>query len=156
LFRQLAPPKCKAVYRIRQAFREGRATWAATKADAVQGEPAEPAGESSTPTKAKRSTERGEGRTKLIAALTKHHKYADGSCLNLEPIGNNELARLAEVAKRTASAFFGKEFQGHAKYRVLCNDTQRLVAALKALNGEFRPHEFYVARTPDEVEQEDE
>src|SRR5262249_18814112 len=38
----------------------------------------------------KRSTERGEGRAKLIAALTKHHQYADGGCLNLEPIGNNE------------------------------------------------------------------
>jgi hypothetical protein len=32
----------------------------------------------------------------------------------LEPIGNNELARLAGVAKRTASAFFTKEFGRHA------------------------------------------
>ncbi|OHB70150.1 MAG: hypothetical protein A2V70_14820 [Planctomycetes bacterium RBG_13_63_9] len=105
--------------------------------------------------KSKRSTESGEARIKLIAALTKHHGYADGSSLNLEPIGNNELARLAEVAKRTASAFFKKEFHGHAKYKALCRDSPRLAAALKALNGEFQPHEFYDARTPDDLEQDD-
>lgn len=106
--------------------------------------------------KPKRSTEKGEGRTKLIAALTKHHQYAGGGCLNLEPIGNNELARLADVAKRTASAFFSKKFHGHTKYRSLCSDPTRLSAALKALNGEFQPHEFYDARTPDDVAQQDE
>ena len=77
--------------------------------------------------RAKRSTERGEGRAKLIAALTKHHKYADGSCLNLDPIGNNELARLAGVSESTASAFFNKEFDGHTKYRAVCTDATRLV-----------------------------
>lgn len=116
----------------------------------------EPVAETSTLAKHKRSSERGEGRLKLIAALTKHHKYADGGCLNLEPIGNNELSRLAGVAKRTASDFFGKEFEGHARYRAMCNDPQRLMAAIKALNGEFHPHDFYAARSPNEVEQEDE
>jgi hypothetical protein len=105
------------------------------------------------PTKAKRSTERGEGRAKLIAALTKHHKYAESGCLNLEPVGNNELARSAEVSKRTASAFFDKEFGGHLKYRSLCQDPVRLAAALKALNGEFRPRDFYDIRSPDDVDQ---
>ena len=69
--------------------------------------------------------------------MTKHHKYADGGWLNLKPIGNNELARQAEVAKRTASEFFKREFKGHSKYRALCNDTPRLVAALKALNPDY-------------------
>jgi hypothetical protein len=108
------------------------------------------------PTKSKRSTERGEGRAKLIAALTKHHKYADGGCLNLEPVGNNELARMAEVSKRTASAFFDKEFDGHLKYRSLCQDAVRLAAALKALNGEFRPRDFYDTRSPDDLDKEGE
>ena len=54
----------------------------------------------------KRSTERNEGRAKLISALTAHHKYKNGSCLNLVFIGNNELARLAAVQKSTASEFF--------------------------------------------------
>ncbi|HWB14440.1 MAG TPA: hypothetical protein VG826_34760 [Pirellulales bacterium] len=79
--------------------------------------------------KRKRSTERGEGREKLISALTKHHAYANGGCLNLEPAGNNALARLA--------------------------DPHRLVTALKALNGEFRPRDFYLARKPDEIEDSD-
>ena len=34
--------------------------------------------------KPKRSTKRGEGQAKLIAALTKHHQYADGECLTLQ------------------------------------------------------------------------
>ncbi|MCC7086402.1 MAG: hypothetical protein IT427_15485 [Pirellulales bacterium] len=116
---------------------------------------AEAASDTSTPIKPKRSTERGEGRVKLIAALTRHHRYADGGCLNLEPIGNNELARLAGVAKRTASAFFTHQFQGHAKYRMLCCNLPRLVAAMKALNGEFQPRDFYDARTPDKMNQDE-
>jgi hypothetical protein len=106
------------------------------------------------PVRPKRSTEKGEARAKLIAALTKHHQYANGSCLNLESIGNNELARQARVAKRSASSFFKKEFHGHIKYRKLCSDQRLLVAALKSLNNEFRPHNFYDARKPDEVERE--
>jgi hypothetical protein len=125
-------------------------------AHADNGDAQETSGGTARTTKPKRSTERGEGRTKLIAALTKYHEYYNGSCGKLEPIGNNELARLAGVAKRTASAFFSEKFHGHTKYRALCNDAPRLVAALKALNGEFQPHEFYDARTPDEVEQDDE
>lgn len=112
-----------------------------------------PASAAKTRKKGKRSTERGEGRAKLIGALTKYHKYADDGCLNLEPVGNNELARLAKVAKRTASAFFDKEFGGHLKYRSLCQDPALLAAALKALNGEFRPRDFYDARSPHDLDQ---
>ena len=88
----------------------------------------------------KRSTERGEGRAKLIAALTKHHQYADGGCLNLEPIGNNQLAKAAGVSPSTASTFFNDKFQGHTKYKAHCRDAGKLVAALKLLNDEFAPY----------------
>jgi len=109
-----------------------------------------------TPTKRKRSTERGEGRAKLVAALTKHHKYADGGCLNMEPVGNNELARLAGVSESTASTFFEQQFGGHSKYRTICADVTRLVAALKLLNQEFAPHHLlYGAKPPGENERED-
>lgn len=74
-----------------------------------------PAGSSPSAPGTKRSTERGEGRLKLIGALTKHHQYAGGSCLNLEPIGNNDLAKAAAVSPSTASTFFNNEFQGHTK-----------------------------------------
>src|SRR5262249_43145045 len=93
--------------------------------------------------KRKRSTERGEARTKIIAALTKHHRYADGSNLNQEPIGSNELARTASVAVSTASSFFNKTFHGHTKYQAVCRDRCKLVAVLKALNDEFSPHHLY-------------
>lgn len=86
--------------------------------------------------KKKRSTQKGEGDDKLISVLTLHHKYADGGCLNLEPIGNNDIARLAEVSTSTASEFFKKRFGGHHNYKYTCGNTGRLIEALKELNGE--------------------
>jgi hypothetical protein len=106
-------------------------------------------------TKRKRSTEQGEGRAKLIAALTKHHQYAKGSCLNQEPIGNNELARMAKVSESTASAFFQEKFQGRAAYRALCQDFNGLIAALKLLNDEFSPHDLYGRKPADESDRDE-
>jgi hypothetical protein len=114
-----------------------------------QVEPPEAASDTPTPTKPKRSTERGEGRAKLIAALTKHHQYADGGCLNLNPIGNNELAKAAGVSASTASAFFNDKFQGHTKYKALCRDAGKLTAALKLLNDEFAPYHLLGAASSD-------
>ena len=104
------------------------------------------------PVKPKRSTESGEGRVKLIASLTLHHRYADGSCLNLEPIGNNELAREAEVSRATASGFFKNEFKGYKGYRIACRDATRLVGLLKLLNQEFSPHHLFGDKPPGEHE----
>ncbi len=129
--------------------------WAeAAKHDLAAGDPAEPA----VATKPKRSTERGEGRAKLIAALTNHHKYADGGCMHLEPIGVNELARQVDVSNSTASDFFNKEFggpereHGHARYKVVCRDSGSLVDSIKLLRGEFSPHNLYSRQPPSEVE----
>jgi hypothetical protein len=107
-------------------------------------EPAMPQAKTDHGSKRKRSTERGEGREKLIAALTKHHRYSDGSCLHLEPVANNELARQAGVSRSTASEFFEKVFAGHTKYRALCRDAGRLADSLKALNGEFSPQDLHL------------
>jgi hypothetical protein len=121
-----------------------------------QGGAGQAEGTSSAAPARKRSTERGEGRAKLIAALTKHHQYADGGCLNLEPIGNNELAKAAGVWPSTASAFFNEKFQGHAKYKALCRDSGQLVIALKLLNNEFSPHDLYGRRPAVEDDRDDE
>jgi len=109
--------------------------------------------------KNKASTSRGEGRAKLISALTLHHQYAEGGCLNSEPIGVGELAELAEVSKSTASVFFNTEFNegekgGHAKYRVFCQTQSRLVNSLKALNNEFSPCDLCGSLPPGEHDQE--
>jgi hypothetical protein len=112
-------------------------------------EPADPAPAVVTNRARKRSTERGEGRAKLIAALTKHHQYADGSCLNLEPVGCNELAKAAGVSPSTASAFFHDEFRGHKNYQALCRDVGKLAAALKLLNDEFAPYHLLGAASSD-------
>lgn len=106
--------------------------------------------------KRKRSTEKGEARKKIIAALTKHHQYADGGVLNQEPIGNNELGRKADVDRATASAFFRKEFKGHDKYKVICRDARRLAFSLKQLNGEFAADVLYGARPPEQEYLDDE
>lgn len=90
--------------------------------------------------KPKRSTVKGEARVKLIGALTRHHKYADGSCLNCEPIGVNAIGRLAGVTGASASRFFNKEFKGQLHYKQMCHNNTKLITALKMLNQEFSPH----------------
>lgn len=98
----------------------------------------------------KRSSERGEGRAKLTAALTAHHRYRNGGCENPTPIGNNELAKLAEVEKSTASKFFQDEFGGHAKYRTLClRDPGGLLLVLKKLNDDLPGTELLYGSTSD-------
>jgi hypothetical protein len=111
---------------------------------------------SETPPAPKRSTEKGEAREKLISALNLHHQYADAGCLNCEPIGNNALARLANVSNSSASLFFNEEFEGHMRYRAVCRDSILLAAALKLLNNEFAPHNLYGRRPAHERDRDDE
>lgn len=92
----------------------------------------------------KRSTAKGDARSKIISALAKHHKYDNGSCGNFVPIGVRELERLAVVGKATASDFFSAKFNngergGHAKYQIACRERGKLVDSLKLLLGEFPP-----------------
>jgi hypothetical protein len=109
------------------------------------------------PRKPKRSTQRGEGREKLIPALLAHHKYENGGCTKFEPIGNNELARKAVVAPATASGFFKKEFAGHDKYKAMCHrSSSELAFALRLINGDVAPHQIFSRSLPSEVEQDDE
>jgi len=106
--------------------------------------------------KPKRSTERGEADAKLIAALTQHHQYGEGGCLNLEPIGCNKLAGEAQVGRGSASRFFKKQFGGHTKYRTFyCGDAVRLVAAIKQLNDEYTPDSLFGRTLPAERERGD-
>ena len=97
----------------------------------------------------KRSTAKGDAQAKIIAALTLHHEYQDGSCLNQSPIGSNELARAAHVTGSTASKFFndkwgkkinGKKKNGHRRYQTICQSSANLIASLKLLNGDFIPN----------------
>lgn len=91
-----------------------------------------------TGNKSAQRTRRGGAEIKLIAALTKHHQYSDGSCLNSEPITNKKLAALAGVAESTVSAFMKKQFKG--QYEMLCRNTSLLISGLKLLNREYSPH----------------
>ena len=92
----------------------------------------------------KLSTTGGDARGRLIAALSLHHKYEAGgicfSCLNHDPIGNNELAKLAKVDKSTASLFFKNSFggKGYSRYRQDCR-LDRMPFTLARLRGELPP-----------------
>lgn len=90
--------------------------------------------------KPKRSTVGNEAVTKLIAALTEHHQYANGRCGIQDPISNNGLARKAHVSKSSASVFFHKYFKGPKKYQRTCFDQDKLNHALALLNNEVKPH----------------
>ena len=86
----------------------------------------------------------------LIAALTKHHQYAKGGCLNFEAIGSNALARQANVSTGSASGFFQRRFKGHRKYKlVICRDATLLVNALKMLNRDFSPWILWAPKDED-------
>jgi hypothetical protein len=118
--------------------------------------PNNPAGERGRPqdtdppmAKSKRSTIRGEARAKISAALTLHHRYADGNCLNENPISVSKLAKTSQVGKGSVSRFFTKEFGGHSKYRnVYCRDLRFLTAALKKLNGEYTVDQLFGGSPP--------
>jgi len=93
----------------------------------------------------KKSTQPGEARLKMVAALTTHHKYADGSVLNTDPISTRELARIAGVALGSVTNFMNREFNkgqkdGRKRYEAICDCPQLLAVALRALNGELAPY----------------
>ena len=115
----------------------------------------------STPKRQKRSTKRGEASDKIIAALTKHHEYENGGCLNQEPIGVRPLALMADVDPSTVTDFFNRKFdnggkEGRAKYRAICRDSGRLADSIRALRGEFAPHDLYGRRPSGEDDRDDE
>ena len=89
----------------------------------------------------KRSTAKGEAKIKLVAALTAHHHYQNGSCLNFEPIGVRKLAEMADVGISTASDFFKKNFVSHKIYeqQIRSNNTT-LIKALAWLNEDLLPN----------------
>jgi hypothetical protein len=89
------------------------------------------------PVREKRSTEKGEAEAKLIAALAAHHRYSDGSCLHLEPVKNNALARSAGVDRGSASLFFKKHFRGRHQYARICEDPASLARILGSLVGDM-------------------
>ncbi len=105
--------------------------------------------------KTKRSTQNGEARIKIIAALAMCHEYDGESCLRTNPVGNNELARRARAAESTVSKFFKDEFGGRDGYLRACQDVSKLIASLRVLNNELRPRNFLGRLSGGEVDSSD-
>lgn len=91
--------------------------------------------------------------TFLVAALTEHHDYSGGSCMNTDPITVAELAERTGVSKATVSDFMKKKFGSHALYKAYCSD-RRLVDSLKLMNNEFTPRAVFGRTPPNEGERE--
>jgi len=100
-----------------------------------------------TAVRTKKSTSKGDAQTKIIGALSAYHQFDGDDCLNLEPIGNNELARSAEVSGSTVSLFLQKQFatkhaasgEGRRNYRKACRDSYRLTLEIKRIRDELIP-----------------
>jgi hypothetical protein len=95
------------------------------------------------------STTKGGARERIIAAFTLHHQYADGGCLNWEPIDARELQRKAGLTSATSvSRFFKDEFLSHDSYKRACvKNQQGVLTVLMKLNNEL-PTSRLFARTP--------
>jgi hypothetical protein len=96
----------------------------------------------------KKGTAKGDAYTKLVAALTRHHQYADGGCGNFEPISASQLAEDAEVAESSASRFLKKVFGGYAAYCAACRDGVTLARRLRQLNGDYSDDALYDGQCP--------
>lgn len=120
-----------------------------TDTPAWPGEVRQPPAEAK-PVKPKRSTLPLEAHAKLVAALSAHHGFDGDSCTNYEPIGSNELCRLARVrSNATGSRFFKREFDGLDKYRAACTNNADLILRLRLLRGEVKPRDIPTyGRTP--------
>ena len=108
--------------------------------------PERPSSDDATPsgtTKQKRSTINGEAHAKIVAGLTAHHKYKDGSCLEWTPVQVNKFAAHVKVSPSTVSKFFKDQFAGHKKYQTACCDPVKLAFTLRMLNGELTPRILY-------------
>jgi hypothetical protein len=88
-------------------------------------------------------TARGEATARLIAALSKHHGYADRSVLNTEPIGIRELARLAKCDAKTAGNFIRRKFRDRHGYARTCRHTPSLAGSLAMMNSELAPRDVF-------------
>lgn len=143
---------------LREAIAEGNQSGESKETSVILTTPREATRSGNDPPqkRKKSSTKKGDGGLKLIAALTKHHEYANGGCSNFEPIGNNELARLARVSGSTSSKFLGAKFGGLKKYQRKCDDRRALVRSLMLLNGELTPRELASGSAPGEFELDDE
>jgi hypothetical protein len=95
--------------------------------------------------KCKPSAGGGDKRLLIVSALTEYHKYADGGCLNCEPIGVRQLAGTDIASAGTISNFFDEEFGGHDKYKAACCDPAVLGVCLKMLTGELKPKAMWNA-----------
>jgi hypothetical protein len=89
------------------------------------------------PVKPKKSRSPGAAEFLLQKALKTHHKYADGSCLNYDPIGSNALARLVKVSGGSANNFFNNYFDGYPNYLKACHLERPLAVKIALLERDF-------------------
>ncbi|MCO6455099.1 MAG: hypothetical protein J5I93_07350 [Pirellulaceae bacterium] len=141
------PQECSPLVRERRTFESPNDPTQPLSDESVEYESQEEVGSGAkSPAKPRRrKTVKGKAREELISALTKHHKYEDGGCLNTDFISVRELAGRTGLSVGSASNFFNRQFNegkkggGHDKYKLTCRDPGALSDAIKAMRGEFTP-----------------
>jgi hypothetical protein len=74
----------------------------------------------------KRNTTPGAADAAILSALCAHHQYRDGGCNNWEPIGGNQLAKLARVSGGAVTGFWKRRLKREDRdgtiedYRIAC------------------------------------
>lgn len=92
---------------------------------------------------------------RIIAALTKHHRYSNGICENYDPIGARALAEQAGLGRKNAGRvtefFQASLWQRHKTYVQACNRRDPKVAFwLTTLNRETPDWNTYGGEPPGE------
>jgi hypothetical protein len=104
----------------------------------------EPTGDqqSARPRAKKRNTTRGDADAAILSALCAHHKFQDRSCGNWEPIGGNDLGKLARCAAGSVTGFWKRRYGSddrdgtYEDYRRSCVN-QTLAFELSLWRGEL-------------------
>ena len=83
--------KLQRIWNVNRSLQEADESPPESETDDAEADNTTVTTDASTSTRqVKRSTEKGEAREKLVAALTAHHKYWNGSCERTEYIGSND------------------------------------------------------------------
>ncbi len=85
----------------------------------------------------------------FVKALSTHHQYEEGSCLNFEPATFGQLAKIGGFAPSTAKEHIDKQFGGIEGYKRACAVKSELIASLRLLNNEVTPRLLLRAKQVD-------
>lgn len=89
-----------------------------------------------------------EKQTLIISALVRHHEYENKTCMNFDPIDQNQAAQRLEISSGTFTTFWEKAFSNNGKkgtykvYQQFCMSGDLLNKAIEMLTDGIMPGIF--------------